>query len=141
MPYDFLSLIGPVTPQGRLFMKAYEHSITSREGVAFLGQLQRLIPGLLLVIWDGSPTHRSKLIEAYLAAGAAKPIHLEQLPSYAPEFNSTQWVWSYPKIADLANVACDFFSERHVLIQRAKKHMRRIPELIHAFIRDAGYQA
>ena len=139
LSYDHLSLIGAVTPQGRLFLKTYEHSITSQEVVAFLGQLQRLIPGLLLVIWDGSPTHRSKVIKAYLAAGAAKRIHLEQLPGYAPELNPTEWVWSYLKIADLANVACDLLPELDRLIQRAKKGMQRKPELIQSFIRDAGY--
>ena len=139
LSYDHLSLIGAVTPQGRLFLKTYEHSITSREVVAFLGQLQRLIPGLLLVIWDGSPIHRSKVIKAYLAAGAARRIHLEQLPGYAPELNPTEWVWSYLKIADLANVTCDFLSELDALIRRAKKRMQRKPELIQAFIRDAGY--
>jgi hypothetical protein len=60
LSYKHLSLIGAVTPQGRLFLKSYDHSITSTEVVAFLGQLQRMIPGLLLVIWDGIPTHRSK---------------------------------------------------------------------------------
>ncbi len=54
LSYDHLSVIGVVTPQGRLFLQTYTHSITSREVVAFLEQLQRLIPGLLLVICDGS---------------------------------------------------------------------------------------
>jgi transposase len=132
LSYEHLSLIGAVTHQGRLFLKTYEHSITSQEVVAFLGQLLRLIPGLLLVIWDGSPTHRSKVIKAYLAAGATK--------RYAPELNPTEWVWSYLKIADLANVACDFLSELDALIQKAKKRMQRKPELIRAFILNAGYE-
>jgi transposase len=140
LSYDHLSLIGAVTPQGRLFLKTYEHSITSQEVVAFLGQLLRLIPGLLLVIWDGSPTHRSKVIKAYLAAGAARRVHLEQLPGYAPELNPTEWVWSYLKLVDLANVACDFLSELDGLIGRAKKRIQRKPELIQAFIQDAGYE-
>ena len=140
LSYDHLSLIGAVTPQGRLLLKTYEHSITSQEVIAFLGQLLRLIPGLILVIWDGSPTHRSKAIRSYLAAGAARRIHLEQLPGYAPELNPTEWVWSYLKIADLANVACEFLSELDVIIQKAKKRMQHKPELIQAFILDAGYE-
>lgn len=80
LSYDHLSTIGAVTPQGRLFLKTYAHSITSREVVAFLKQIQRLIPGLLLVIWDGSPTHRSRTIQDYLSTGAAKRIHLERVP-------------------------------------------------------------
>ena len=36
LSYDHLSVIGAVTPQGRLFLKTYLHSITSHEVVAFL---------------------------------------------------------------------------------------------------------
>lgn len=140
LSYDHLSLIGAVTSQGRLFLKVYEHSITSKEVIAFLGQLQRIIPGLLLVIWDGIPTHRSKKIKAYLAAGAAKRIHLEQLPGYAPDLNPTEWVWSYLKVAELANTPRDYLSEMETLIRKAKRRMQRRPELIQGFIRDAGYE-
>lgn len=140
LSYNHLSLIGAVTPQGRLFLKVYDHSITSKEVVAFLGQLQRMIPALLLVIWDGIPTHRSKKLKAYLAAGAAKRIHLEQLPGYAPDLNPTEWVWSYLKVAELANTPCDHLVEVERLIHKAKRRMQRRPELIQSFIRDAGYE-
>ena len=140
LSYNHLSLIGAVTPQGWLFLKVYDHSITSKEVVAFLGQLQRMIPGLLLVIWDGIPTHRSKKLKAYLAAGAAKRILLEQLPGYAPDLNPTEWVWSYLKVAELANTPCDHLVEVERLIHKAKRRMQRRPELIQSFIRDAGYE-
>ena len=140
LSYNHLSLIGAITPQGRLFLKVYDHSITSKEVVTFLGQLQRLIPGLLLVIWDGNPTHRSKKLKAYLAAGAAQRIHLEQLPGYAPDLNPTEWVWSYLKVAELANTPCDHLVEVERLIHKAKRRMQRRPELIQSFIRDAGYE-
>lgn len=139
LSYQHLSLIGAVTPQGKLFLTVYPHSITSREVVAFLGQLQRMIPGLLLVIWDGIPTHRSKVVKSYLAAGAAKRIQLVQLPGYAPELNPTEWVWSYLKVACLANTACDQLPELDSLIHNSKRRIQHRPHLIQAFIRDAGY--
>jgi len=140
LSYNHFSLIGAVTPQGWLFVKVYDHSITSKEVVAFLGQLQRMIPGLLLVIWDGIPTHRSKKLKTYLAAGDAKRIHLEQLPGYAADLNPTEWVWSYLKVAELANTPCDHLVEVERLIHKVKKRMQRRPELIQSFIRDAGYE-
>jgi transposase len=140
LSYKHLSLIGAVTPEGRLFLKVYPHSITSREVILFLGQLLRMIAGLLLVIWDGIPTHRSKIVKTYLANGAARRIHLEQLPGYAPDLNPTEWVWSYLKLADLANIACDHLPDLEVLIKNSKRRMQRRPELIQAFIRDAGYE-
>ena len=140
LSYKHLSLIGAVTPQGRLFIKTYQYAITSTEVITFLGQLQRLIPGRLLVIWDGNPTHRSQKIKTYLAKGATKRIQLEQLPGYAPELNPTEWVWSYLKVVELANTTCDKLEEIEVLVQNAKKRMQRKPKLIQSFIRDAGYE-
>lgn len=140
LSYKHLSLIGAITPKGRLFLKTYDHSITSQEVISFLGQLQRMIPGLLLVIWDGIPTHRSKKIKLYLATGAAQRIHLEQLPGYAPDLNPTEWVWSYLKVVELANTSLDNLSEVETLIHKAKRRMQRRPELIQAFIQDAGYE-
>lgn len=140
LSYKHLSLIGAVTPQGKLFLTVYAHSITSREVVLFLGQLLRMIAGLLLVIWDGIPTHRSRIVKAYLADGAAKRIHLEQLPGYAPDLNPTEWVWSYLKVADLANIACDHLPDLEVLIKNSKRRMQHRPQLIQAFVRNAGYK-
>ena len=140
LSYKHLSLIGAVTPEGRLFLTVYAHSITSREVICFLGQLLRMIPGLLLIIWDGIPTHRSRVLRAYLAKGTAKRIHLEQLPGYAPDLNPTEWVWSYLKLADLANIACDHLPDLEMLIKNSKRRMQRRPELIQAFVRDAGYE-
>lgn len=139
LSYKHVSLIGAVTPEGRLFLKVYTHSITSREVVLFLGQLLRMIAGLLLVIWDGIPTHRSKIVKAYLSNGAARRIHLEQLPGYAPDLNPTEWVWSYLKLADWANIACDHLPELEALINNSKRRLQRRPELIQAFVRNAGY--
>ena len=54
----------------------------------------RKISGKLLVIWVGSPIHRAKESKEFLAAGAAKRLHLERLPGYAPELNPQEGVWN-----------------------------------------------
>jgi transposase len=136
---DHLATIAGITPKGKLFLKAYEHPISSEEVIEFLNYLQRQIPGLLLVIWDGSPTHRSKRIKAYLSDGAAHRLHLERFPGYAPELNPTEWVWSYMKV-DLANVACDTLPELAQYLHQSKQRLQHRPNLIQSFIRFVGYQ-
>ena len=66
-------------------MHVQEPGLRSGDVVQFLRQLLRLIPGNLLVIWDGSPIHSSHGIKDFLAGGAARRLHLERLPAYAPE--------------------------------------------------------
>jgi transposase len=91
---DHLSAIGGITPEGRMFMQMQEHAYCAQDVVAFLRLLLRKIPGKLLVIWDGAPIHRAKVIKEFLANGAAKRLHLERLPGYAPELNPQEGVWN-----------------------------------------------
>src|SRR6202035_4024952 len=72
---DHLSAIGGITPDGRIFMQTRTDSYDSEHVIPFLQMLLRKIPGKLLVIWDGSPIHRSKVIKAFLAEGAGKRLH------------------------------------------------------------------
>lgn len=137
---DHLSVIGAVTLEGKFVLKIYDHPISSVEVIEFLDLLQRYFSGLLTVIWDGSPTHRSKAIHEYLSNGAAKRIHLERLPGYAPELNPTEYVWSYLKKVDLANLSCNTLPEIRVFLNSAKRCLRRKPELLKSFIQHVGYQ-
>jgi len=136
---DHLAAIGAVTPQGQLFLQTYEQAISSEQVIRFLELLQHQLTGLLLVLWDGNPTHRSKKIKAYLSNGAARRIHLELFPGYAPELNPTEWVWSYIKVSLLANVACDTLFDVEALLQKAKRTLKRKPDLIKSFIQHVGY--
>ncbi len=137
---DHLAAIAAISPQGKLFLKTYLHAISTLEVIDFLNMLQCSVPGLLLILWDGSPTHRSRKLQAYLSQRAAKRVQLEQFPGYAPELNPTEWIWSYLKVGQLANVACDSLSELNRLVQNAKRHLQRKPNLIKSFIQHAGYQ-
>ncbi len=99
---DHLSAIGGITPQGRIYMHMQESAYHAEHVVAFLRLLMRKIRGKLLVIWDGSPIHRAKEIKEFLAAGAAKRLHLERLPGYAPALHPKVGVWNAAPTAGVA---------------------------------------
>ena len=61
---------------------------------------------LRVLIWDGSPIHRAHEIKDFLKRGAAKRLHLEQLPGYAPDLNPDEGIWNYLKRVELGNVCC-----------------------------------
>src|SRR5215471_7455177 len=77
---DHLSAISAITPDGRLVLQVQDHAYGSEDVVRFLRLLLRKLTGKLIVIWDGSPIHRGKVVKAFLAKGAAKRLHLVQLP-------------------------------------------------------------
>src|SRR5438094_201223 len=103
---DHLSAIGGITPDGRLFMQMQDHGYRTADVVRFLRLLLRKISGKLLVIWDGAPIHRAKGIKDFLKRGAAKRLHLERLPGYAPDLNPQERVWNLLKRCELKNVCC-----------------------------------
>jgi transposase len=121
---DHLSAIGGITPEGRLFMQTQERAYRAERVVAFLRVLLRKITGKLLVIWDGSPIHRAKVIKEFLAQGAAKRLHLERLPGYAPDLNPQEGVWNLLKRRELKNLCCQSLSHLRQELVRAKERLR-----------------
>jgi transposase len=103
--------------------------------VAFLEHLRREVPGRMVMIWDGSPIHRSHTIKEFLASGASPRLHLERLPAYAPELNPGEGLWQQLKGVELRHVCClNIPHRRHVLCD-AVKRVRRKPECSQAFPR------
>jgi len=136
---DHLAAISGVTPDGRLFLQVREQRYDSQAVVGFLRVLLRKIPGKLLVIWDGSPIHRGQAVKAFLARGAARRLHLEQLPGYAPDLNPDEGVWSYLKRVELANVCCPDLGELRAALIRARERLRHRRGVLQACSRQCGY--
>lgn len=85
-----LSAMSGITLEGKLYMIEQERAFKGDDAVRFLKHLMSQIEGKLLVIWDGSPIHRSRSVKDFLASGAARRLQLEQLPGYAPDLNPTR---------------------------------------------------
>jgi transposase len=136
---DHLSAIGGITPQGRIYMQMQEQAYKAEQVVEFLRLLLRKVAGKLLVIWDGSPIHRAKVIKAFLAAGAAKRLHLERLPGYAPELNPQEGVWNLLKRRELKNQCCPNLSYLRSALVRAKERLRHRKQTLQScFLHSLG---
>ncbi len=66
----------------------------------FLRELLRHLRGQVIVILDNSSTHQGKPLQQLLRQHDR--LHIEHFPSYAPELNPDEGVWSLAKRA-LAN--------------------------------------
>src|SRR5258708_908034 len=127
------------TLEGKMCMQTQDHSYKGPDVARFLQLLLREIPGKLLVIWDGASIHRSQPIKDFLTKGGAKRIHLERLPSYAPEINPQEGVWNLLKRVELKNVCCLDVPHVQREVRRAKERLRhRVPILRQCFA-HAGY--
>ena len=127
-----------ITPHGWLFTMTRDDALNGSDSVHFLKYLHALTDHKLLVIWDGSPIHRSIDVRSFLADGAAKQIHLERLPAYAPDLNPAEGTWRHLKYVELRNVCSFDLKHLHQQLNLAILRLRRKPHLIQSFFAQAG---
>ncbi len=111
-----------------------------RAVLGFLRVLMRKISGKIMLIWDGSPSTAAERLKDFLKRGAAKRLHLEQLPGYAPDLNPDEGIWNYLKRVELGNVCCSDLNQlqrRAHSSQRTLRHKRE--GIIKAALKQCGY--
>jgi transposase len=82
------------------------------------------IPGKLLIVWDGLPAHRSRLVWEFVRQQKGR-LWLEFLPAYAPELNPVEYLWSYWKQYELPNYCPQNFGQLSSHARQALRRMRR----------------
>jgi len=119
------------------YFRLFPGAIRAPQVAQFLRHLLRHLGGKLLVIWDGLPTHRSRLVKAFVAEQGGR-LQLEFLPGYAPELNPVEYLWGYWKAHLLPNFCPKNFGELSYCARRALRRMRRRPTLVTAFWKQAN---
>jgi len=136
---EHLSVISGITMDAKLFLQVQERAFCSPDVVRFLKHMLRHLTGKVLVVWDGSPIHRGKVIKAFLADGAGERLQLEQLPGYAPKLNPDEGIWCYLKRVELRNVCCVDLRHLRSELRLATARLRHKQDIIQDCIREAGY--
>lgn len=128
------------TPAGRkieLFLRTMAGALTGEETVRFLRELKRHLRGQkLLLIWDGLPAHRSKLVSRSLAEQRSW-LKVERFPAYAPELNPIEYCWGAMKTRRLGNLRAEGMPSLGRAVRRAKRAMND-RTLLHGFLKASG---
>jgi transposase len=136
--HDHLSVMGALTPEGKVYSLIRAESLNGLHTIAFLVHLIRQVGDRLLVIWDNSPIHRRAEVKAFLAQPAYKHILVEAFPSYAPDLNPVEWLWQHVKDVELSNLTCLDLEQLHMELHLALGRTRQRTELLHSFFEAAG---
>jgi transposase len=139
LTHDHISAMGGISLDGRLFLRLQRHAFDGEAVVGFLRTLLRKVRGKILVIWDGSPIHRTQAVRAFLRRGAAKRLYLVQLPGYAPDLNPEEGIWNQLKRVELGNLCCADLDQAEREIRRAAERLRHKPALVRACVTACGY--
>lgn len=113
-----------------------DRHVTRDEAAAFVRRLHAHFPDRpITLIWDKLAAHRSKLVRQAVADSGRVELHY--LPSYAPDLNPVETVWSLSKHHRMANHGIDDLTQ---LESEARRHVRHVgdnPQLLHACLRHA----
>jgi transposase len=135
---DHLSVMGGMTPAGKVYTLARQESLNGLHSVEFLVHLLRVAGPRLLVIWDGSPIHRRTAVTDFVTRTRGK-VWLEALPGYAPDLNPwDEGGWHHLKDVEMRNLVCRDLEEVHQEFHLAIARLRQKPHLIRAFFAQAG---
>lgn len=134
LSWDHLSAICAITPQGKLYIMIQDRAFKGPDIVRFLRHLLRHVPGKLLIIWDGLPAHHGQVVKDFLRQGAARRIHLERLPGYAPDLNPVEGIFHYLKYVELGNLCCQNLLMLHDELRKAVSRLRHKTHVILACI-------
>jgi hypothetical protein len=135
---DHLSVMGGMTPAGKVYTLVRQESLNGLHSVEFLLHLLRVAGERLLVIWDGSPIHRREAVKNFVSETRGKAL-LESLPGYAPDLNPCdEGGWHHLKDVEMRNLVCLDLEELHQQFHLALGRLRQKPHLIRSFFAQAG---
>jgi transposase len=135
---DHLSVMGGLTPAGKVYTLVRQRSLNGWHCIDLLTHLLRVAGPRLLVIWDGSPIHRRAEVSEFVA-GTHGRVRLEALPAYAPDLNPwDEGGWNHLKHVELRNLACRDLEELHEQFHLAIHRLRSKPKLVQSFFAQAG---
>lgn len=102
---------------------------------ALLDAAHQQLDGPIVLVWDNLPGHVSTAMRKLIAA---RPwLRVYALPSYAPELNPVEKVWSHLK-RSLANLAANTATNLATLAKTRLKRMQYTLGLIDGFFRATG---
>jgi len=135
---DHLSVMGGLTPAGKVYTLARQEPLSGLDTIEFLLHLLRGAGERLLVIWDGSPIHRREAVRDFVAGTKGK-VWVEALPGYAPDLNPwDEGGWEHLKHVEMRNLVCRDLEELHEQLHLAVGRLRQKPHLVQSFFAQAG---
>lgn len=123
-----LTMVGILitTPYGirsRLFIRTIAGGLDAEETIRFLKDLKRHMKGRkLLMIWDGLPAHRAKIVQAWICENASW-LRIARLPGYAPELNPIEYCWGAMKAKHFGNLRAEGMKGLGHAVRKAKYAM------------------
>ena len=111
-------LVTPGRRRLRLLCQLRCSTLNGQRILVFLKRLLRTVTGPIVLLWDNHPIHTRRLVKAFIAQHPR--LHVFHFPSYAPELNPVEGIWTQAKDAT-AGSAPHHIQELHRKVYRILK--------------------
>ncbi|WP_116248452.1 IS630 family transposase [Nocardiopsis sp. FIRDI 009] len=127
--------VDPLQGTVRLVYTAQHRPITQHDLPALIDRVHAQVGVPVVLIWDNHSSHRGARMREELAA---RPwLSVVHLPTYAPELNPVEALWSHLKRV-LANRAFRGVDELEKVLRSHLRSVQKRPGLLRGFIRSVG---
>ena len=129
------------TPKGnnpKLLFRLQPGAMDKYDIAALLQDVRKELQGRkLLLIWDGLPAHRARIVTAYVRS-QRRWLRVERYPGYAPELNPVEFLWSTMKTRDLAHIPPKGLRHLKRTVRKSFRSIQTDAMLLKGCLRKAG---
>lgn len=138
------TVIGTIVTDARgkrkplLYALIRRRAVRSTDMIFYVKQLRRHFRNRkLILLWDGLPAHTSRETHHFLETQKLW-LTVERMPSYAPELNPPEYLWSSLKAKNFANTCSSSLNDLDRRIRRGIRRLRRSPNVLRGCLRASG---
>jgi transposase len=129
-------LASAISAEGDLFYAVREKAFDGQGMVDFLKQILASVVEKVLIIWDNASIHDCEKTRQFLRNHApARRLHLAKQPTYSPQLNADEQVWSQLKCIGLKNPCYQNVKELEPKVieemEKMKTDRQRIQQFFH----------
>lgn len=129
-----LNMIGAISPKGHLRFIIVQGSVSSDHICDFIHRLMHNAQHPVFLIWDGHPTHKSKIVQECIHSFEGR-LEVYVLPSYSPELNPAEQIWNNVKNHGVGRKKVFGPDQLKSLVIGQLKKLQKLPAIVMAFFR------
>ncbi len=129
-----VNAISAVNARGGFWFKVYTQRLNRERFLHFLKAFLRGRRTPVLLVVDGHPAHRAKIVAQYVHSLKGR-LEIHFLPGYAPELNPDEFVWNHVKRQGVSKKPLRQGESLRARVCQDLQRIRRTPALVRSFFR------
>jgi transposase len=130
-----LNMISAITARGELRFMVTGKRIGAKVFVEFLRRLVHGWKRPIFLIMDSHPTHRAKLVKAFVKRSEGR-LRLFYLPPYSPELNPDEYVWNDVKSNGVRRSMITNVKDLRSAVESRLRYLQKNPEHVRTFFQS-----